>query len=179
MGERAGDPAQVLIEINRGLRPIIEQTQEMVFATAFYGVIDTESGTLAYANAGHPAPLIRRAGATVESLSSSNPEPAAGLIGDFPYTSAKASFAAGDCLLLFTDGVFEANNAAGEMYGTARLAEFVGRKAAPTGTALIEALIDEVRSFAGRSEFDDDICIFTVESTGTVCALRPAMTYEI
>jgi sigma-B regulation protein RsbU (phosphoserine phosphatase) len=180
MAERANDPAQVLAEINRGLRPIIEQTQEMLFATAFYGVIDTEAGTLTYANAGHPPPLVRHGSdGTVQSLSSADPEPAAGLIGNFPYTCATASFSPGDCLLLYTDGVIEGSNADGEMYGGERLRDLVGRHGALSGAALIERLIEEVRAFAGRSEFEDDLCVLSVESTGTVCALRPAATYEI
>jgi serine phosphatase RsbU (regulator of sigma subunit) len=55
----------------------------------------------------------------------------------------------------------------------------VGRHGALSGAALIDRLVEEVRAFAGRSEFEDDLCVLSVESTGTVCALRPAPTYEI
>jgi sigma-B regulation protein RsbU (phosphoserine phosphatase) len=110
---------------------------------------------------------------------SPNPEPAAGLIGNFPYTCAKVSFAPGDRLILYTDGLFEASNADEVMYGEARLRQFVEREGALPGAVLIARLIDDVRAFAGRGVFEDDICVFSVESTGTVCALRPAATYEI
>ena len=89
------------------------------------------------------------------------------------------SFSPGDCLLLYTDGVIEASNADAVMYGGERLRELVGRHGALSGAALIDRLVEEVRAFAGRSEFEDDLCVLSVESTGTVCALRPAPTYEI
>jgi len=44
---------------------------------------------------------------------------------------------------------------------------------------MIDRLIADIRSFTGRSEFEDDICAIAVESTGSVCALRPAQTYEV
>jgi sigma-B regulation protein RsbU (phosphoserine phosphatase) len=180
LDERASDPAQVIGEINRGLMPIVEQTREPVFATAAFAVIDTESGTLSYSNAGHPWPLVRRGSAgSVDALVSPDPEPAAGLVKNFAYTSSTTSFDPGDCLLLYTDGLFEAGNADGEMFGVARLRQSVGRDFSAPGGEMIDRLIAEIRSFTGRSEFEDDICAIAVESTGSVCALRPANTFEV
>jgi sigma-B regulation protein RsbU (phosphoserine phosphatase) len=178
--ERASDPAHVIGEINRGLMPIMEQTGELVFATACFAVIDIESGTLSYSNAGHPWPLVRRgARACVDALVSPDPEPAAGLVENFAYTSSTTSFDPGDCLLLYTDGLFEASNADGLMFGEARLRESVGRDFSSSGGEMIDRLIAEIRAFTGRNEFDDDICAIAVESTGSVCALRPAITFEV
>ena len=178
--ERASDPAHVIAEINRGLTPIREQTGELVFATACYAVIDTDSGTLSHSNAGHPWPLVRRGSSrAVEALVSPDPEPAAGLVENFGYTSSTTPFEPGDCLLLYTDGLFEASNAESVMYGEARLREFVGRDFDVPGAVLIDRLIGDIRVFTGRSEFEDDICALAVESTGSACALRPAATYEI
>jgi sigma-B regulation protein RsbU (phosphoserine phosphatase) len=165
--QRASDPAHVIAEINRELTPLMEQTGEVVFATAIFAVIDTAAGTLAYANAGHPWPLVRRgASAVVEALANPNPEPAAGLVGNFAYTSATTTFAPGDCLLLYTDGLVEASNPAGEMYGEARLQALVGQRRAESGADLIDGLIGDIRAFSGRNEFEDDICAVAIESTG-------------
>jgi sigma-B regulation protein RsbU (phosphoserine phosphatase) len=173
--ERASDPAQVVAEINRGLLPIKEQTGEVVFATVFFGVIDIAAGTLTYTNAGHPAPLVRRGPAgAIDSLSSSDPEPAAGMIGNFAYTHSTTSFSPGDCLLLYTDGLCEASNADSAMYGEERLKHFVAQNRAIAGSALIDRLIDDIRSFTGRDQFEDDICALAVESTGAPCAAVPA-----
>ena len=177
---RATHPASVLAEINRGLLPIIQQTGQPMFASAFYGVIDTAAATLNFANAGHPSPLLLRGSANrVESLAHPNPEPAAGLMDEFVYTSRTVPFLPGDTLLAYTDGFFEASNAAGAMFGETRLRELLQRKSGRTGAELIDHLISEVIAFTGRKDFDDDLCALAVESTGQSCALRPAATYDI
>jgi sigma-B regulation protein RsbU (phosphoserine phosphatase) len=180
LDERASNPAQVIGEINRGLIPIAGTTGELVFATASFAVIDTAFGTLSYCNAGHPWPLVRRGSSrTLDVLASPDPEPAAGLVENFAYTGSTTSFEPGDCLLLYTDGLFEASNARGVMFGEARLRESVARDFSASGAEMIDRLIADIRSFTGRSEFEDDICAIAVESTGSVCALRPAQTYEV
>ncbi len=177
---RAAQPAQVLAEINRGLLPIIRQTGQPMFATAFYGIIDTAAATLRFANAGHPSPLLLRGtSALVELLAHADPEPAAGLMEEFTYTSRTVPFAPGDMLLAYTDGFFEASNAAGAMFGETRLRGFLQQKSGCSGAELIERLIREVVAFTGRNDFDDDLCALAVESTGQSCALRPAATYDI
>ncbi|MGH7959859.1 MAG: PAS domain-containing protein, partial [Opitutaceae bacterium] len=93
MGHRASDPLHVLHELNQCLMPIVEQTGQPVFASAFFGVIDTAERTIVYGNAGHPAPLVRHAEADgITRLASSDPEPAAGLIADFVYTRHTCGF---------------------------------------------------------------------------------------
>jgi sigma-B regulation protein RsbU (phosphoserine phosphatase) len=179
MKERAADPARVLSEINRGLTPIVEQTGELVFATAFFAVIDTDSGRLHYANAGHPWPFVRRGGTgAVDVLMNDDPEPAAGLVVNFAYTSASTPFDPGDCLLMYTDGLVEATNPDGVMYGEARLRQQFERDVDMPGARLIERLIGDIRAFTGKSVFEDDICALSVESTGNVCAVQPKAKYE-
>jgi sigma-B regulation protein RsbU (phosphoserine phosphatase) len=151
-----------------------------VFATAFYGIIDTAAATLIYANGGHPSPLLLRDNTrSVESLAFANPEPAAGLVEGFAYTTQTVAFRVGDTLLAYTDGLFEASDDDGKMFGEARLRAFLAEKRGLSGTALIDRLISEVVTFTGRRDFDDDICALTIESTGKSCALRPAVVYEI
>jgi sigma-B regulation protein RsbU (phosphoserine phosphatase) len=179
-GPRTDNPAQVISEINHGLIPIVHQTGQPIFATAFYAVIDTIAGTLAYANAGHPPPLIlREAVGTVTSLAFPDPEPAAGLIEDFNYSTHTIAFQPGDTLLGYTDGLFEASNGADTMFGEKRLRTLITQNIGLPGVQLIERLVKEVAAFTGHSDFDDDICALTVESTGKTCALRPALTYDI
>lgn len=177
---RVTDPAPVLAEINRGLLPIMKQTGHPVFATAFYGVIDTVEATLHYANAGHPPPLAVRGGAgRVLSLGWDSPEPAAGLMEGFVYSSRTVPFEPGDALLAFTDGIMEAGNSAGEMFGTDRLTRFLGKHPSLPVDQLIAKLVGEVMAFAGRNVFEDDLCAVAIESTGQSCALQPGLTYAI
>ena len=180
VGPRTDDPSQVIAEINHCLIPIVHQTGQPVFATAFYAIIDTAACTLAYANAGHPPPLLLHGPAQpVTSLAIPNPEPAAGLLEDFRYSTHTVEFRPGDTFLGYTDGLFEASNSAGAMFGEKHLREIIGQNLGLAGHELIVCLVKEVVAFTGRSDFDDDICVLTVESTGISCALRPALTYEI
>jgi sigma-B regulation protein RsbU (phosphoserine phosphatase) len=161
---QARTAAEVLMEMNRALMPIVHQTGQPVFATACYAIIDTAARTLTYGNAGHPAPLVLRADGVVESLVRDDPEPAAGLIENFAYTDHTHRFEPGDVYLGYTDGLFEAANAAGAMYGQERLRHFLARQGGVAGTALLDRLIAEVVAFTGDARFDDDICALTVEA---------------
>jgi sigma-B regulation protein RsbU (phosphoserine phosphatase) len=164
LGLRSQEPAHVLGEINRGLIPIVQQTGQPVFATAFFGVIDVAAGTLVYANAGHPPPLILRAAdGSVEALALANPEPAAGLIENFAYTQYQCALRPGDKLLGYTDGLFEAANASGAMFGEDKLRTLIHTSATTSCRELIDRLVGEVVAFTGRSDFDDDVCILAVE----------------
>lgn len=178
LDDRAEDPAHVLAEINHCLAPILEQTGQPVFATAFVGVIDTDTGTLSYGNAGHPPPLIRRADGELVQLLSANPEPAAGLMREFSYTRHTCAFGAGDLLLGYTDGVIETADRSGQFYGDQRLATLLALNARATGEELCARIVQELAAFGGRAEFDDDVCIVAIESTGTTCVVAP-VTYEI
>ena len=161
MGSRAGEPTHVLREINRSLMPIVEQTGQPVFATVFFGVIDLDRLTLVYSNAGHPPPLLRGADGAIRRLAPEDPEPAAGLLGDFAYSRHEVPFPADSVLLAYTDGVFEAANAAGEFFGVDRLRHTLA--GAPAG-AVIPTILDRVRSHCGRSEFEDDVCLVCLEA---------------
>ena len=165
VGPHARDAAEVLGEINRALMPIVHQTGQPVFATAFYAVIDTVARTLSFGNAGHPPPLLLRAATgAVDQLALSDPEPATGLIEDFVYTSHECVFAPGDVFLGYTDGLFEAANAANQEFGEERLRAFLARNPGLTGAALLDQLINEIVTFTGHARFDDDICAITVEA---------------
>lgn len=179
MGRRAENPPRVLAEINRCLAPILEQTGQPVFATAFFGVIDTAKGTLAYANAGHPSPmLIRCPGRTIERLVVPDPEPAAGLVDGFTYTRHETVLGAGDLLVVFTDGVFEAADDSGAIFGEKRLGELLAQHPEVPCAGIPATIIGAVEAFTTRKDFDDDLCILAIQATGATCALEPR-SYEI
>ena len=167
LGERAQDPAKVLSEINHALTPILEKTGQPIFATTFFGVIDIVPQTLVYSNAGHPPPfIVRRSERTVERLVSTDPEPAAGLVENFAYTKTQCAFRNGDTLLGFTDGLFEAADPTGQLFGEARLRELVEKNLTLSGAPLIDRLVSEIQSFTGQSQFEDDLCVVAAESPG-------------
>jgi phosphoserine phosphatase RsbU/P len=165
LGPRASDPAHVLAEINRSLMPIVERTGQPVFATVFFGVIDTAKATLAYGNAGHPAPLVLRNGSNaIARLAPVDPEPATGLLGDFAYTRFECPFAPGDLLLGYTDGVLEAANNDGQIFGEERIRAVLGRCGGKPSDVLCAELLQEVEGYSHRRVFEDDVCIVAVEA---------------
>jgi sigma-B regulation protein RsbU (phosphoserine phosphatase) len=165
MGVRTTNPADVLAEINRSLVPILEQTGQPVFATAFFGVIDTAARTFTYANAGHPAPLIRRAGQPAPvRLTPDDPEPATGLVGGFAYTRLECAFNPGDLFVGYTDGLIEAADATGTQFGEDGLQQLLSLTPGLDGPGVTQKLLQTVQAFSGRGVFEDDVCIVTIEA---------------
>jgi sigma-B regulation protein RsbU (phosphoserine phosphatase) len=129
------------------------------FVTFFYGVVDAQRWTLTYANAGHVPPvLVRRDGFTARLRAGG------AVLGEFPewrYEQGTLPFAPGDRLALFTDGVTEARNAAGEEYGEARLTEFLRRHRGLRAEELRARLMEDVQRYCGSS-FEDDATVLVV-----------------
>jgi sigma-B regulation protein RsbU (phosphoserine phosphatase) len=166
VGARTSDPVYVLQEVNRSLMPIVEQTGQPVFATVFFGVIDTTAEHLVYSNAGHPAPLIRHRdpSAPISRLAPADPEPATGLIGDFPYSRHTVEFAPGDLLLAYTDGIIEAADAQGEDFGEPRIHSVLQDSRGLAGAEVNARLLAAVLAHCGRTDFEDDVCLVVIES---------------
>lgn len=164
IGPRANDPAHVLSEVNLSLMPIVEQTGQPVFATVFFGIIDTAAHTLAYANAGHPPPLVRHGQATgVARLVPADPEPAAGLLRDFVYSTHQCAFGPGDLFLGYTDGVLEAADLGGAMFGEERVSAVLAASRGLSGAEVSDRLLREVQGHSGKTAFEDDVCIVAIE----------------
>jgi phosphoserine phosphatase RsbU/P len=165
MGIRAENPAHVLGEINYSLMPIVEQTGQPVFATAFFGVIDVATRSLTYGNAGHPAPLVLRANHNeIGRLAPADPEPAAGLLGNFNYTRHECEFAPGDLLLGYTDGVLEASDAQGRIFGEDGMRALLSRNRGRRGGEVCDQILRQVEIHSGRNNFEDDVCLVAIEA---------------
>lgn len=158
----AADPGALLTQVNRALTALLQRAGELVFVTAGYGVVDLGRRELRYAQAGHPPPLLRYADTGMVAplaLDAEQAGPALGLLGDAAYETARFPFGAGDTLLLFTDGVLEAADAAGTEFGPERLAAVLGRCGdAPDPT---EAVVEAARRH-GAGRFADDVCVVAV-----------------
>jgi sigma-B regulation protein RsbU (phosphoserine phosphatase) len=164
MGVRAENPAHVLGEINYSLIPIVEQTGQPVFATAFFGVIDVATRSLCYGNAGHPPPLVLRAGrGDIGRLAPADPEPAAGLL-NFNYTRHECEFAPGDLLLGYTDGVLEASDAQGRIFGEDGMSALLARNRGRRGGEVCDQILRQVEIHSGRNNFEDDVCLVAIEA---------------
>lgn len=132
-----------------------------LFVTVFYCMLDPLNGTLRYANGGHNLPYVRRADGTIETLTGLGGLVLGAMPGvEFPdHTVALKS---GDRLVLYTDGVTEAFNAANEPYGEERLVREIQAHGADSPPALIERICNSVTSFAGGAPQSDDITLIVV-----------------
>ncbi len=148
--EHPDAPGEVLVHVNDVLSGPLSSHDG--FVTLFYGVLDTRTGTLHYANAGHEAPLIRSAGGVVALPESDGL--ALGAVPGVPYDTADTTLAPGDLLLLFTDGLTEARAADRTFLGHEGVAAFL----AETGGDPAETVRDvyaRVSAFAGDVRRDD------------------------
>src|SRR5829696_963334 len=150
-------PGQVLAEANEILYPDILAN---MFVTCFYGVLEPESGRLRYANAGHDLPYERHDGRVDKLRARGMP---LGLMPDMGYEEKEAVLAAGDDLLFYSDGLVEAHDPKGEMFGFSRLQDLV-RAHRSGDSSLIAFLLSELARFAGEGwEQEDDITLVTLE----------------
>jgi len=166
----AAAPDRFLTEINRGFAAVLQRPQELIFATAGYIVADTGRGEISYAGAGHPVPLhvSRRAGTVEPVRSATGPGgPALGIEEDYEYSSCRRPLAAGDLVVLFTDGLFEAEDSSGNEYGEERLAQILREKMELPTPRLFEELVADVESFSGRTDFEDDVCLVGLDCVST------------
>jgi sigma-B regulation protein RsbU (phosphoserine phosphatase) len=147
-------PSRLLNFVNRHLAARYTNGNG-TFVTAFYGIYDPASRTLSYASAGHPAPRLIRCGSRdVTSLAGASSLPL-GIDGEEIYEDTQHPLRVGDTFILYTDGITEARNPQGEMFGTERLdaaADCQGRGAVGT----LESVLRELDGFGhGRTLGDD------------------------
>jgi sigma-B regulation protein RsbU (phosphoserine phosphatase) len=161
----AGDPRKFLTTINRSLGAILAPTRAPIFASAYYVVADTSRGEIRYANAGHPSPLFLSARTnSVERLSlDTAPGPALGLFPEADFPSGSRPIDPGDRFILFTDGIYEVAGYNQEHYGEDRLVTAVHQRSRQSTADLVNGLLVEVQTFAGTTEFSDDVCVVAVE----------------
>lgn len=146
-------PSDTLRRANELLAAV---TATNIFATAFLGVLDTDSGVLTYCNAGHPLAFLRRVSGKVVRLSVESP-----LLGGLPgfdYVQGEEKLGRGDYLFLYTDGAYEAR-CEGELFGEDRLAELV--EDSPSGQEACDRVSQVVTAFSG-GRLEDDLAMLAV-----------------
>jgi phosphoserine phosphatase RsbU/P len=125
------------------------------FTTAFLAEYDQVHRTFAYINAGHNNPILRRANGRVERLDVGGLP--FGILPDAKYDSATVTLAPGDWLVIFTDGLVEAENARQEDYGEARMLRAIEAGVASTPADMLKRLMAEVDLFVGSTPQHDDV----------------------
>jgi sigma-B regulation protein RsbU (phosphoserine phosphatase) len=157
--EHEAQPATVLAAANRR---ILSDTHAGLFVTVFYGVLDTSSGELSYANAGHNPPYLLKArdGGEIQELDRTGVP--LGILAGATWEQQTVHLAVGDVLMLYTDGITEAQDAQESFFDEARLQEVARANLGRSASAMQEAVMARVGAFVGAAPQSDDQALIVV-----------------
>jgi serine phosphatase RsbU (regulator of sigma subunit) len=156
----SSSPGEVLGRVNDSL---VTDIPPNMFVTCFYAILDPESGHLVYANAGHDMPYHRRDGDAEELRARGMP---LGLMPGLSYEEKETVLDAGEAVFFYSDGLVEAHDPKGEMFGFPRLRTLVAEHGEER--SLGEFLLEQLYSFVGEGwEQEDDITLLTLERSPT------------
>ena len=163
------DLPRLLASVNR---LFYENSGDASYATLFFADYDDSSRKLRYANCGHLPPLLLRASGSSQDRVSETPKvewlsstcTVVGLFEAWQCEIAEVELAAGDTLVLYTDGITEAENVDGEEFGASRLLDTLGSHSHLPAVPLLQAVVGAVQQFSGGSEQQDDITLVIARS---------------
>ena len=154
-------PGQMLQGVNEVLFPNIPSN---MFVTCFYAILDPKSGHLVYANAGHDLPYLHRNGEAEELRARGMP---LGLMSKMSYEEKETTLHVGEAALLYSDGLVEAHDSEGDMFGFPRLRTLIAEHGEKR--LLGELLLEELYTFTGqRWEQEDDITLLTLRRSASL-----------
>jgi sigma-B regulation protein RsbU (phosphoserine phosphatase) len=142
---------------------ISHDSKSGMFVTLFYGLLDSDSRTFTYVNAGHNPPIhYRAADGTLSELEATGI--AMGVLDDATYTQDTVEMAPNDLLILYTDGITEAENAQVEMFDVERLKKIILASRELPSAGIIQEILNAVRIFTGDHPQSDDITLMVIRS---------------
>ncbi|MEF3312960.1 SpoIIE family protein phosphatase [Paenibacillus sp. GYB004] len=151
-------PGELLTEVNRELY----KDDSTMFATIFCGVLNAESGTLTYSEGGHCTPYVLRRDGGLAPLAARKHLPL-GVMDDTVYSDHETMIESGDRIVLYTDGITEAEDRSGRQYGSHKLQTLLELLRGADGPGVLEAMLGDVDRFADGAKQFDDIAIMTLE----------------
>jgi phosphoserine phosphatase RsbU/P len=162
----AADPGQFMNKLNRDLHAILRHAGSPLLTTAFYMVADCRNSKVRFCNAGHPKPLLVRRGAgdvTPLVNASGRSQPALGLFPEAVYETTDVAVKSNDLVMLFTDGLYEVQNAAGELYSQTMLVSSIRQRLNQPAPRLFDDLLAEITTYSQGAGFTDDVCLVGLE----------------
>ena len=155
----SSSPSEVMSRVNEAL---LARIPPNMFVTCFYAILEPESGRLVYANAGHNLPCCRRDDEHAATDLSARGMPL-GLMPGMSYEEKQSILVPGESVLFYTDGLVEAHNPKGEMFGTPRLRSIFSEYSG-SGRSLSATVLEELERFTGKGwEQEDDVTLLTLE----------------
>ena len=168
------DPAAAMSQVNAMLEA---HNPGNMFVTLFLALYDPQSGELSYANGGHCPPYI------IDAASDAPPRmldklsgPLVGVMPDMEYTLFTDTLKEQETCLIFTDGVTEAMNSAKELYGEARLQDFLAAHRGASPRELLTLIFSELVRFRGEEPQSDDITMLAFCRTHNASVAQPTPT---
>lgn len=155
-------PDETLAQVNNEL---CQGNESAMFATVFMGALDVNTGYVEYGNGGHNLPYIIRGDGNLEQVSGFG-NMALGVMEDMPYRSGQTKLNNSDKLVIYTDGVTEAQDIRGNLFLESRFEDFLKKNSGAAPQELIELLVKEIEEFAEGAEPADDITVLVLEFTG-------------
>jgi len=141
---------------------ILKDTRANLFVTAFYGILDPQAGTLTYANAGHNPPLLVRSHNDTEIELLTRTGLPIGIDEEAAWDHATIEIRPGDILVLYTDGIPEAQNADGEFFHRSNLEAIIKENHGQSAEKLQQAILNAVYDFLGDIPPQDDITLMVL-----------------
>jgi serine phosphatase RsbU (regulator of sigma subunit) len=159
LADTPGDTADMVGRLNRGMAATCPSNR---FVTLFFAVLDPRTGELAYSNAGHNPPYLLRTNGEIAPLEGGGPP--LGILPAMRYQEEHAKMEPGDVLLLYSDGVTEAFNPAGEEFDE-RIKEAAAAKRGETAAAIVEAVHEAVAAWVAGQPPTDDVTVVVARRT--------------
>ncbi len=160
-GQNELNPNIVLQKANEYMA---KDNAESMFTTVFYGILNVETGVFSYSNAGHNPPMLLRNNEVTMLEPTRNP--AIGVMEGIKFNSKEIQLQVNDLVLMFTDGVSEAQNIDNEEYGEERIKKVILKNTNNTPEELNNLIFDSLENFRGNAEQFDDITIYSFRYRG-------------
>jgi serine phosphatase RsbU (regulator of sigma subunit) len=152
-------PPAVMRETNRW---VSHDVPPGTFVALCYATLDPRTRQLAVTSAGQVAPILRRADGSLVYLQPPPPTLPLGIIADIPYSSLELTLAEGDTLVFYTDGVVEAHDTQGQLFGFERFEALLAEHGALPPEEMIERVLLSVGEFSGQAAHHDDMTLVVV-----------------
>jgi len=153
-------PSDVIMKVNKDIYKFIGDLE--YFVTAYYAILNLETGILHYTNAGHQPAILMR-GSTGETMVLNTPGTIIGSFTNFEWKSESLKLLKGDRILFYTDGIVEARSEKKELWGYDRLMESILKNLKYPVHEFVDRIIADIGKFCGKQPADDDRALFCVE----------------
>lgn len=163
LSEEIESPSLLIARLNQWLCHNVPVTKFISLVCILLKPHSGHETEITYTNAGHCPPILVRGNNVVESL-----QPTGGVLGvheGFAYEERSLTMAPGDLLLLYTDGVTEAENQQGDMFGEERLTEYIRSRSGHSLEIILDGLLNLIRTFRGNEDLSDDITVVAIRKT--------------